>query len=77
MCEWLRANKLPLNANKTKYVIFATRHNLTNKPDLHLMGEDSGIEQVSFMKHLGVILGEYLTIDEQVSLTWSMFLVMT
>ena len=67
MCEWLRANKLTLNANKTKYVIFGTRQKLTNKPDLNLTVGASKIERVSSMKYLGVILDEHLTFDEHVS----------
>ena len=34
--EWLRANKLTVNVNKTKYVVFGSRHMLKDKPDLNL-----------------------------------------
>ena len=67
VCEWLRANKLTLNASKTKYVIFGTKQKLTNKPDLNLTVGDSKIERVSSMKYLGVILDEHLTFDEHIA----------
>ena len=64
--EWLNANKLTLNASKTKYVIFGSRHLLTTKPDLNLVGGNK-IERVSSMKYLGVILDEFLTFDEHIN----------
>ena len=67
VCEWLRANKLTLNANKTKYVIFGTRQKLTSKPDLNSTVGDNKIERVSSLKYLGVILDEHLTFDEHVA----------
>ena len=44
VCEWLKANKLTLNSNKTKYVIFGTKQNISTKPDLNLRGGDAKIE---------------------------------
>ena len=67
VCEWLRANKLTLNANKTKYVIFGNKQQLLTKPDLNLCVRPSKIERVSSMKYLGVILDENLSFDEHVS----------
>ena len=64
VCEWLKANKLTLNANKTKHVIFGTKHHMTTKPDLKLhVGQDK-ISRVTSMKYLGVILDDHLTFDE-------------
>ncbi len=67
VCEWLRANKLTLNANKMKYVIFGTEQKLTIKPDLNLTVGSSKIERVPSMKYLGVILDEHLTFDEHIT----------
>ena len=67
VCEWLRANKLTLNANKTKYVIFGNKQQLTTKPDLNLYVGPNKIERVSSMKYLAVILDEHHTFDGHVS----------
>ena len=67
VCEWLRANKLTLNANKTKYVIFGNKHNLTTKPDLNLYVGQDKIDRVNSMKYLGVILDDHLTFDEHIT----------
>ena len=67
VCEWLKANKLTLNSNKTKYVIFGSKSNLTTKPDLNIYVGAAKIERVSAMKYLGVILDEHLTFDEHIT----------
>ena len=67
VCEWLRANKLTLNANKTKYVIFGTKQNLSTKPDPHLQVVTVNIECVNSMKYLGVIIDKHLTFDEHIT----------
>ncbi len=67
VCEWLKANKLTLNANKTKYVIFGNRHILNTKPNLNLHVGISKIERVDEMKYLGVILDEHLTFDQHIN----------
>ncbi len=67
MCECLKANKLTLNSNKTKYVIFGTRQNLTTKPDLNLYVGDAKFERVSSMKYMGVILDEHLSFNEHIA----------
>ena len=37
--EWLKASKSPVNARKTKYVIFGTTHALRNMADMKLYYE--------------------------------------
>ena len=65
--EWLKANRLSLNADKTKYMVFGSKNLLTTKPDLNLTVGDKSIERVSSTKYLGVILAEHLSFDEHVS----------
>ncbi len=65
--EWLKANRLTLNATKTKYVIFGSKLQLKGKPDLHLMVGNAPIERVSCTKYLGVLLDEHLTFDDHVN----------
>ena len=64
--EWLRANKLTVNVNKTKYVVFGSRHQLQDKPDLNLNISGQKIERVSTMKYLGVLLDDLLNFEEHI-----------
>ena len=36
VAEWMKANRLTLNVNKTKYVIFGNRHTLSQNTDYNL-----------------------------------------
>ena len=65
--EWLKANRLTLNAAKTKYVIFGFKTQIKDKPELHLTVGNEPIERVSCTKYLGVYLDEHLTFDEHVN----------
>ena len=47
-------------------MIFGTQHLLTAKLDLDMRIGGSKIERKSSMKYLGVILDEYLSIDEHI-----------
>ena len=64
--EWLKANKLTLNADKTKYIVFGTNRQLTHKNDLNLKVGNKKIERVSSMKYLGIILDENLSFTEHI-----------
>ena len=64
--EWLKPNKLTLNIPKTKYVIFGSKYNLRNKPDLNLTLGGEKIDQDTEMKYLGVILDDHLTFNQHV-----------
>ena len=66
MSKWLRANKLALNMDKTKYLIFGSRQMLIDKPDLNLMVNGKKIERVPVMKYSGMLLDEHLTYCEHV-----------
>ncbi len=66
VCEWLKANKLTLNAAKTKYVVFGTKRKLQTKPDLKLKMGDCSIERVTTMKYLGVMLDDHLTFNDHI-----------
>ena len=55
--NWLRANKLYLNVNKTKYMII---NNRDKPPDLNLMIGNSNIERCNVHKFLGVHIDDRL-----------------
>lgn len=62
LCQWLRANKIALNASKTEIILFRSNRKVLTK---HLNFRISG--QKIFPKHstkyLGVILDEHLTYE--------------
>ena len=66
ICEWIKANKLTLNIEKTKYIIFGTKHKVLNNNDLNLKLGNKRFELVSSIKYLGVILDGYRTFTEQI-----------
>ena len=60
--KWLKLNKLSLNINKTKYIIFHSTHYAeTNLPDLNLKIDNVAIERVRKFDFLGVTITDTLT----------------
>ena len=69
--EWFNANKLSLNADKTKYSLF---HKPSKTDDLPLLLpkvliNDKEIERVGSIKFLGVLLDEHLSWKEHIRYT--------
>lgn len=60
--KWLNVNKLKLNIDKTKCMIFSKKNINTEK---HLTFADSQIERVNKIKYLGVIINEKLKCNDQ------------
>lgn len=59
LSTWLRANRLNLNAKKTKFVVFRPRNKTyTSKNIISFQGQP--IERVASLKFLGVFFHEYL-----------------
>ena len=57
--QWLKANKLTLNSEKTYYMVFHRgRRNSHNNTKLYI--DDAIIEEASTIKYLGVILDNKL-----------------
>ena len=59
IAEWLKANKLSLNAKKTHYMIFKCKRKLKYQISLNIDGES--IDKVDKTKFLGVIIDKNLT----------------
>ena len=67
--DWMRANKLSLNASKTEYMVIGShkrRHQTRGGPPITL--GDNKIKRVKVTKSLGLMIDETLTWDEQVTL---------
>ena len=56
---WLNANKLSINASKTKYMVFRYRQR-RNMPQLHLILNNIPIEKVQVFDFLGLTISETL-----------------
>ena len=63
---WLKANKLSLNLNKTKFMFFKSRKKL-QELNLQVYINDQQIEQVNETLFLGVVLDENLTWKAHIS----------
>ena len=48
-------------------MIFGTKHQLKDKPDLHLQVGNEPIERVTSTKYLGMILDDHLIFDEHIT----------
>ena len=60
IADWMLANRLTVNQDKTNYMIFSPNKSLKNSPDLALIINNSSIKKVNSIKYLGVYLDENL-----------------
>ena len=68
LSDWLKANKLSLNYQKTHYIIFKTKNKACHA-NRSLLIDGHPINQVSSTKFLGVILNESLTWTQHIAQT--------
>ena len=54
VANWFKANKLTLNTDKTKFMVFGTNHMIDQYNDITLSFDDKLIEKVSVFKYLGI-----------------------
>ena len=65
LVQWLQANKIALNVNKTDIVIFRSpRKQITKKMNFHLSGQK--IRQKTCVKYLGVLIDEHLLFKDHI-----------
>lgn len=63
--NWLNVNKLKLNVDKTKWMIFGYKKNDIQEKILQI--DNIKIERVNTIKYLGIIISENLKMEEQVN----------
>ena len=64
--QWLRANRISLNANKTELLIFRPKSkSITKQLNFRISGQK--INPVNKAKYLGIYLDEHLTWNFQLS----------
>ena len=61
VCDWFKANKLKMNADKTKYMIFRSQKKYGQQSNPVLKVDDEVIDRVDSTNCLGVIIDEKLT----------------
>ena len=54
VAKWFKANKLTLNTEKTKFMIFGTNHVLGQFDNISLTFDKKLIERVDVFKYLGI-----------------------
>ena len=65
--RWCRKNGIYMNTNKTKFMIFGSKHTLAKVKDFKLVIEGQEIERVLSYTYLGITLDPSLTFDKHVS----------
>ena len=65
--EWLKLNKLSLNASKSKYMIFSKRNRVINNIDLKIDG--TTIQQLNDFNLLGLTIDEHLQWKQHIEKT--------
>ncbi len=61
--NWFHHNKLSLNANKTKAMLFTSSRNKQNDSKINVMSGAASIEHVGTYKYLGMWLDPFLSFD--------------
>ena len=71
--EWFRANKLSINAGKTKYIFFHKQHDCKKIPQKlpMLILNNTALERVNYIKFLGVILDKNINWNRHIELVES------
>lgn len=58
--SWFLENKLTLNSNKTKYVVFRSRRNNVDTSQINIRLNNSPIQEVDSFKYLGLIIDQHV-----------------
>ena len=66
--EWLAANKLTLNVNKTNHVIFGKPRQLADTPYFMLSIDIKPLSRVTNTKYLGVTLDEGINFNKHIEI---------
>lgn len=63
---WFSANKLIINVDKTKYLVFHSRRRNIDPNTIHLSLNNSSVQQVPSFKYLGVVFDQHLNWQDQI-----------
>ena len=65
--QWMKANMLKLNCDKTEFIIFKPRQNTTSLSQCTLNLDSSIFTPAAHVKNLGVIQDSHLTLEKQIN----------
>ena len=65
--DWLKANLLSLNTNKTTLILFCSHRKFVPEPTPLILIENTSIPQFKSVKFLGVIVDQYLSWNEHIA----------
>ena len=71
VAEWLKLNKLTLNVDKAKLMIFCSQQKLNTIQDVDICIEGRTIERVNTFKYLGMTLDQCLTFNDHIDKLYS------
>jgi len=71
VCDWLLANKLSINVEKTDYTIFTPSRRLLEDTIVHLFINDIEISKSNFVKYLGVFIDKDLKWSEHIQYVYN------
>jgi hypothetical protein len=63
---WMRENKLKLNENKTKVILFGTKQRLNRLENIRIRIGDAIIKPVACVKNLGVHYDQQMTMETHI-----------
>ncbi|CAC5398630.1 unnamed protein product [Mytilus coruscus] len=65
--DWMSANMLKLNEDKTELIIFAPKHQLKHFSDFRLTFDETVLSDVSSVKNLGMYFDKIIRMEHQAS----------
>ena len=63
LTEWLRANRLSLNVDKTKLIIFRSKYSKNNYEEISIKLQGIRLAPSKYVKYLGIYIDENLSWD--------------
>ena len=66
LADWFMCNKLSLNLDKCKVMVFGNRHPQGRISNVHVQYENTVLEQVQSFKYLGIVLDSTLSFNEHI-----------
>ena len=66
-CSWAKVNKLTINVNKTKLMVFGSRSKVKKAKDVKIYIHDILLQRVPTFKYLGLVLDQTLTYNHHLS----------
>ena len=67
VANWLDANKLSLNINKTNYIAFRSHNTYADHNDMKIMLREQTVNKVNETKFLGITIDQFVSFKSHIS----------